>query len=108
MTAQNIQQNFLLSLHQYLMQNIQNNIQLEQTADYFQMSSATLKRKLKKHQTHFQAQLDQSRLHTAIILYRVHGFKTEQISQYLQINDATNFRRAFKRWSGLTVQAAQS
>ena len=29
------------------MQNIQNNIQLEQTADYFQMSSATLKRKLK-------------------------------------------------------------
>lgn len=108
MTAQNIQQSFLLSLHQYLMQNIQNNIQLEQTADYFQMSSATLKRKLKKHQTHFQAQLDQSRLHTAIILYRVHGFKTEQISQYLQINDATNFRRAFKRWSGLTVQAAQS
>ncbi len=36
------------------MQNIQNNIQLEQTADYFQMSSATLKRKLKKHQTHFR------------------------------------------------------
>lgn len=107
-TSQHIQQSFLLSLHQYLMQNIQNNIQLEQTAEHFQMSSATLKRKLKKHQTHFQAQLDQSRLHTAILLYRVHGFKTEQISQYLQINDATNFRRAFKRWSGLTVQAAQS
>ena len=77
-------------------------------AEHFQMSSATLKRKLKKHQTHFQAQLDQSRLHTAIHLYRVQGFKTEQISQYLQINDTTNFRRAFKRWSGLTVQAAQS
>ncbi|MFV5360019.1 AraC family transcriptional regulator ligand-binding domain-containing protein [Acinetobacter oleivorans] len=107
-TSQNIQQSFLLRLYQYLMQNIQNNIQLEQTAEYFQMSSASLKRKLKKHQTHFQAQLDQSRLHTAIILYRVHGFKTEQISQYLKINDATNFRRAFKRWSGLTVQSAQS
>ncbi|MEF9957495.1 MAG: AraC family transcriptional regulator ligand-binding domain-containing protein [Acinetobacter sp.] len=107
-TTLDIQQSFLLRLHQYLMQNIQNNIQLEQTAEHFQMSSATLKRKLKKHQTHFQAQLDQSRLHTAILLYRVRGFKTEQISQYLQINDATNFRRAFKRWSGLTVQAAQS
>ncbi|MDM1022192.1 AraC family transcriptional regulator ligand-binding domain-containing protein [Acinetobacter sp. VNK23] len=108
MSAQHLQQSFLLSVHQYLMQNIQNNIQLEHTAEHFQMSSATLKRKLKKHQTHFQAQLDQSRLHTAIHLYRVHGFKTEQISQYLQINDTTNFRRAFKRWSGLTVQAAQS
>lgn len=107
MTEQKIHCSFLLQLHQYLMQNIQNNIQLEHTAEYFQMSSATLKRKLKKHQTHFQAQLDQSRLHTAILLYRVHGFKTEQISQYLQINDTTNFRRAFKRWSGLNVQAAQ-
>ncbi|MFC3901506.1 transcriptional regulator, AraC family [Acinetobacter marinus] len=100
-----IEQSFLTLLYHYLMQNIQHNIQLEHTAEYFAMSPATLKRKLKKHHTHFQAQVDQCRLHTAIKLYRIYGYKTEQVSEYLQINDANNFRRAFKRWSGISPQA---
>ena len=100
-----IEQSFLAVLYQYLMQNIQHNIQLEHTAEYFAMSPATLKRKLKKHRTHFQAQVDQCRLHTAIKLYRIYGYKTEQVSEYLQINDANNFRRAFKRWSGMSPHA---
>lgn len=103
-----IEQSFLAILYQYLMQNIQHNIQLEHTAEYFGMSPATLKRKLKKHHTHFQAQVDQCRLHTAIKLYRINGYKTEQVSQYLQINDANNFRRAFKRWSGMSPHAISS
>lgn len=63
---------------------------------------------LKNHHTHFQAQVDQCRLHTAIKLYRIKGYKTEQVSQYLEINDANNFRRAFKRWSGMSPQAISS
>lgn len=99
-----LQQSFLESLYHYLMQNIRHPIQLETTAEHFQMSPATFKRRLKKHNTHFQAQVDQCRLHTALILYRVQGFKTEQIAQYLLINDPTNFRRAFKRWCGMSPQ----
>ncbi|MFT4020725.1 MAG: AraC family transcriptional regulator ligand-binding domain-containing protein [Acinetobacter sp.] len=100
-----LKHSFLNDLYDFLMQNIQTPIQLESTAEYFHMSPATFKRRLKKHDTHFQAQVDQARLHTAMMLYRVHGFKTEQIAQYLMIHDSTNFRRAFKRWCGLTPQS---
>lgn len=97
---------FLDQLYQYLMQNIRYALNLETCAEHFAMSPASLKRKLQKHGTHFQAQVDQARLHTAIMLYRVQGYKTEQVAQYLNINDSTNFRRAFKRWSGLSIQSA--
>ncbi|KAA8730915.1 AraC family transcriptional regulator [Acinetobacter qingfengensis] len=100
-----LQQSFLEHLYSYLMQNIQQPIQLESTAQYFQVSPATLKRRLKKHDTHFQAQVDQCRLHTAMLLHHVHGFKTEQIANYLSIHDPTNFRRAFKRWCGWSLQS---
>lgn len=97
---QQLNLSFLEHIDQYIMQNIQYAVTLEQVATYFNMSPATLKRRLKKHNTHFQAQLDQSRLHTAIILNRVHGFKAEQIAQHLAISDLTNFKRALKRWCG--------
>lgn len=99
-------QSFLDQLYSYLMQNIRFVLNLDTCAEYFATSPASLKRRLQKHGTHFQAQLDQARLHTAIMLYRVHGYKTEQVAQYLNINDSTNFRRAFKRWSGLSIQSA--
>lgn len=93
-----LEHSFLEAIDHYLMQNIQHGISLDSTAAYFGMSSATLKRKLKKHNTHFQAQIDQCRLHTTIILQRVHGLTNEHIAQHLAIHDPTNFRRAFKRW----------
>lgn len=97
---QQLTMSFLEQIDQYIMQNIQHAVTLEQVATYFDISPATLKRRLKKHNTHFQAQLDQCRLHTAVILHRVHGFKTEQIAQHLAISDLTNFKRALKRWCG--------
>lgn len=106
MLQRGLSHSFLEQLYQYLMDHIRDSLNLDSCADYFAMSPASLKRKLQKHDTHFQAQLDQARLHTAIILYRVHGYKTEQVAQYLNINDSTNFRRAFKRWSGLSIQSA--
>ncbi|MBF7682561.1 AraC family transcriptional regulator ligand-binding domain-containing protein [Acinetobacter sp. B5B] len=99
-----LQQSFLEAIYQYLMQHIAQGVSLESTAHHFSMSSATLKRKLKKHNSSFQAQIDQCRLHTAIILQRVHGFNGDQIAHHLAINDPTNFRRAFKRWCGLNIQ----
>ncbi|SDB81902.1 AraC family transcriptional regulator [Acinetobacter boissieri] len=99
-----LQQSFLEAVYRYLMQHISQGVSLDTTASHFSMSSATLKRKLKKHNTSFQAQVDQCRLHTTIILQRMHGFNSEQIAHHLAIHDPTNFRRAFKRWCGLNVQ----
>ncbi len=61
------------------------------------MSASTLKRKLQKHDTHFQEQLDQARKHVALYLYQVRGYGNEEVAAYLQFNDTTNFRRSFKR-----------
>ena len=71
------------------------------------MSASTLKRKLQKHGTHFQEQLDQARKHVALYLYQVRGYGNEEVAAYLQFNDTTNFRRSFKRWTGLVPSQAR-
>ncbi|MNN98912.1 Helix-turn-helix domain protein [compost metagenome] len=66
------------------------------------MSPATLKRKLHKHETGFQQQVDLVRKHVALYLYQVKGLNNEEVAAYLSFNDAANFRRSFKRWTGST------
>lgn len=90
------------AVYQWLMAHIQQPNSLEQVAQAFAMSPATFKRKLKKHQVHFQAIQDRARLQTSVYLLYVRGWTNEQVADYLNFNDTTNFRRAFKRWCGLT------
>lgn len=78
---------------------------LEQAALAFDMSPATLKRKLAKHGTHYQEQRDLVRKHVALYLYRIKGYSNEEVASYLHFHDATNFRRSFKRWTGLSPSA---
>ena len=54
---------FLDAFYQYLHDNIREPLNLERVALAFAMSPATLKRKLAKHGTHFQEQLDLVRTH---------------------------------------------
>jgi AraC-like DNA-binding protein len=61
-----------------------------------------MKRKLKKHHTTFQQQIDMARKNTAIYLFQVKHFNNQQIAEYLRFNDMNNYRRAFKRWTGLS------
>lgn len=75
---------------------------LEEVAQTFDMSSATLKRKLQKHGTSFQAQQDLARKHVALYLYQIKGMSNEEVAQSLNFNDPANFRRSFKRWTGST------
>lgn len=95
------QDSFLDTLYDYLRKNIQHNLQLESVAAAFGMSAASLKRKLLKHNTHFQEQLDFARKHVALYLYQIKGYQHQQVADYLRFNDINNFRRAFKRWTGL-------
>ncbi len=91
----------LTALYNYLLENIRLGPTLEGTAVAFDTSPATLKRHLARHGSHFQAELDQVRAHVAIHLFQMRGYDNEAVAQYLGFHDATNFRRSFKRWTGL-------
>ena len=93
---------FIEQVFDYIQANIRQSLTLEDVAAHFQISSATLKRKLKKHDSRFQQLQDQARLSTALYLYQCNGFNNSQVAHYLNFNDMPNYRRAFKRWSGRT------
>jgi len=77
-------------------------ISLESCADYFTMSPATLKRKLAQHDTSYQLLLDELKCQQAIIAMIENKQNNESIATDLNFTDVTNFRRAFKRWTGMT------
>ena len=95
------QRSFLAAVYDYLYEQVRSRATLEQTAQSFAISPATLKRYLARHGTHFQAELDQVRSHVALrMLHR--GCDNEAVARYLGFHDANNFRRSFKRWTGVT------
>lgn len=89
----------------YLRAEIRRAPTLERCAAHFNMSSATLKRKLHKHGTHYQELLDRVRKQVSVYLLQVCGYSNEQVASYLGFHDSANFRRSFKRWTGLTPSA---
>ena len=99
---------FVESVFLYLLDHIREPIGLEQVATAFAMSSATFKRKLKKHHCQFQKLQDKARLHVSLYLLHINGWNNDQVADYLNFNDLTNFRRAFKRWSGLTPRDSRA
>ncbi len=92
----------LVAIYDYLLQHIRLAPTLEQTAQDFGISPATLKRHLARHGSHFQAELDQVRTHVALHLFHTEGLDNEAVANYLGFHDANNFRRSFKRWTGMT------
>ena len=42
------------------------------------------------------------RTHVTLHVMCTRGYNNEQIAAYLGFHDANNFRRSFKRWTGLT------
>jgi AraC-like DNA-binding protein len=88
-------------VYDYLSDHIRCSPTLEQTAAAFAVSPATLKRHLARHGSHFQAELDQVRSHASLRLMH-RGYDNDAVAHYLGFHDASNFRRSFKRWTGLT------
>lgn len=95
-------ESLLGNLYRHLLANVQSLPTLEAMAELFDMSPSTLKRKLSQEGTHFQAELDQVRSHLALHLMYFHGYDSEAVAHYLGFYDTANFRRSFKRWTGLT------
>ncbi|MGO4377938.1 AraC family transcriptional regulator ligand-binding domain-containing protein [Pseudoduganella sp. RAF19] len=92
----------LAALYDYLLEHVRCAPSLEQASATFGFSAATMKRHLQRHGTHFQAELDQVRSHVALYLFLAQRADNEAVAHYLGFHDAANFRRSFKRWTGLT------
>jgi AraC-like DNA-binding protein len=95
-------QSLLSVLYDYLYEHVRLAPTLDKTVADFGISPATFKRHLAQHGSHFQAELDQVRTHVTLQMMCTHGYNNEQIANYLGFHDANNFRRSFKRWTGLT------
>ena len=80
-------------------------VTLENVAIALNISTATLKRKLASHNTSYQQLLDLYRKQQAIFLLTELGHSNEKVAYALKFSDITNFRRSFKRWTGLTPNA---
>ncbi|MCF5601251.1 helix-turn-helix domain-containing protein [Pseudomonas syringae] len=107
LAALGMQASLLDRLHDHLRHHVRDAVGLDQVAQAFAMSPATLKRKLQKHGTSFQAQHDLARKHVALYLYQIKGMSNEAVAEYLNFNDPANFRRSFKRWTGSTPTLIQ-
>ncbi|WP_045827428.1 helix-turn-helix transcriptional regulator [Teredinibacter turnerae] len=66
------------------------------------MSAATLKRRLQREKISFQQITDNLRAERALIDLLLSGASVEEIGARLNFHDSSNFRRAFKRWTGMT------
>lgn len=95
---------FLQFMMQRLSEQLTNrgDVSLEWLAEQLGYSAATLKRKLASHGTSYQQLIDSMRQQTAVFLLTEQGFNNEKIAHELKFSDITNFRRSFKRWTGMT------
>ncbi|MFG6464869.1 AraC family transcriptional regulator ligand-binding domain-containing protein [Roseateles sp. DXS20W] len=78
---------------------------LEALAAGYGQSPATFKRRLARHGTHYQAEVDRLRAHVAVYLLGPRGQGRDTVAQALGYFDGANFRRSFKRWTGLAPGA---
>ena len=73
----------------------------DQVATALGLSSSSLKRQLSQHNTNFATLLDEVRRDAARQLLQQGHYSNRQLAQKLGYSDEHNFRRAFKRWTGL-------
>ncbi len=73
---------------------------VEEVASEMHMSSRTLKRKLQQLGTSYQKLLDELREGRAVEYLAQSGRSVDGIALALGYSDASNFARAFRRWTG--------
>ncbi|MBU2894763.1 AraC family transcriptional regulator ligand-binding domain-containing protein [Colwellia sp. D2M02] len=93
-----------VGLIQYILHFIDknNSATLEQVASSLLISTATLKRKISAHQSSYQQIIDQYKQQQAMFDITTLGLNNDKVANKLKFSDTTNFRRSFKRWTGMT------
>jgi AraC-like DNA-binding protein len=77
---------------------------MEAVAHQLGMASRSLRRHLSAEGTSFSAILDDVRSSLAVEYVRSTKLNSDDIALLLGFSEPTNFRRAFKRWTGKTTQ----
>jgi AraC-like DNA-binding protein len=77
---------------------------LADAAGYLGLSSRSLRRHLLQEGTSYQSLIDLFRLDLAKEYLKSEYLTTKEIGYLLGFKDASAFRRAFKSWTGLTIQ----
>ncbi|WP_048690766.1 AraC family transcriptional regulator [Catenovulum maritimum] len=98
------QSRYQFGFRERVIQLIANNSQLNQAdiAEQLGISNATFKRRLKQHGTRFLALQDEYHRQRVLSIHCDIQRSNEDLASRLGFNDVANFRRAFKRWFGLT------
>lgn len=96
----NVSQSFVEAVCQRIYRDKNNS--LANSAEHFAMSPATFKRKLKQHGVSYSQLQDEQNKLKALHLLGVCQQGNEQVAMRLAFYDIPNFRRAFKRWTGIT------
>ncbi len=78
------------------------NVDQDQVAEFLNLSKRTLQRKLKEEGVNYLSILDECRQETALNLIPDESISLSELTYLLGFTDASNFSRAFKRWSGST------
>ncbi|MBU2886682.1 helix-turn-helix transcriptional regulator [Gilvimarinus agarilyticus] len=91
---------FVAYIDQCIRTHLPHQLTLEVLAEQLCISPATLKRKLKKHDTRFQDRYDSVRKELAIDWLTRQQLTYDEIAERLHFHDIRNLRRAFKRWTG--------
>lgn len=75
---------------------------IEQTASHIGVSSRTLRRKLNSTNSNFQKIIDEVRLNLATKYLQSTKMTIDEIAIRIGFSEASNFRHAYKKWSGCT------
>jgi AraC-like DNA-binding protein len=82
-----------------LLRNITNPPTLAAIAKVLEVSDRSLRRQLREQGISFRGLLDELRMQIALKYLRTTKLANEDIALALGFSDATNFRRAFRRWT---------
>jgi AraC-like DNA-binding protein len=75
---------------------------LEEVATGLHLSTRTLKRRLAAQGVTYSNVLEEQRREKALLLLRSPSLSLDEVAEQLGYSDTSNFRRAFRRWTGLS------
>jgi len=78
---------------------------LQEVASGLHVSTRTLKRRLAAQGVTYSEVLEEQRREKALLLLRSPSLSLDEVAEQLGYSDTSNFRRAFRRWTGVSPAA---